>query len=309
MLAPKVNTPRLLVLLACTVLSLSAQIPTTHHAVAGLARDAEIIVDRWGVPHIRAQTTYDAFLAQGFNAARDRLWQIDLWRKRGRGELARDFGPAYVEQDRAARLFLFRGDMRTEWIAYASDTKRIVESFVAGVNAYVQLTREKPELLPPEFALLGYKPVLWEAEDVVRIRSHGLASNIAQEVARAGTVAAAGLEVDAFRRALEPSWQTRVPDGLNVTDVSAEVLRVYNLARDPVTFTPAKLRGENEPVRTGALELEHAVERLRLRATTSSSRLRAPPPAAPSSPTIRIACKACRVCATSRTCPRRASRS
>ena len=41
----------------------------------------EILIDSWGVPHIYASSTYDAFFAQGFNAARDRLWQIDLWRK------------------------------------------------------------------------------------------------------------------------------------------------------------------------------------------------------------------------------------
>ena len=43
----------------------------------GLTAPAEILVDRWGVPHIYA-STYDAFFVQGFNAARDRLWQIDL---------------------------------------------------------------------------------------------------------------------------------------------------------------------------------------------------------------------------------------
>ena len=51
------------------------------------------------------------FFLQGYNAARDRLWQIDLWRKRGLGLLAKDFGPDYVAQDRAARLFLYRGDL------------------------------------------------------------------------------------------------------------------------------------------------------------------------------------------------------
>ncbi|MBM3855100.1 MAG: penicillin acylase family protein, partial [Verrucomicrobia bacterium] len=167
----------------------AAVVPVTWHAVAGLTGEAEILVDRWGVPHIYAASTYDAYFAQGFNAARDRLWQIDLWRKRGRGELARDLGPAYVDRDRAARLFLYRGDLRAEWIAYASDTKRIVEHFVAGINAYVELTRLRPELLPPEFALLGYLPAKWEAADVVRIRSHGLASNLSAEVLRARTVA------------------------------------------------------------------------------------------------------------------------
>ncbi|MDI3308356.1 MAG: penicillin acylase family protein [Acetobacteraceae bacterium] len=55
---------------------------------------------------MRAASEADAFFAQGFNAARDRLWQIDLWRKRGLGLLAGDLGPAYVERDRAARLLL-----------------------------------------------------------------------------------------------------------------------------------------------------------------------------------------------------------
>ncbi|MDO8538790.1 MAG: penicillin acylase family protein [Opitutaceae bacterium] len=246
---------------ALCVGSVAAEPPTKRYTVPGLARDAEIRVDRWGVPHIYAQTTYDAFFVQGFNAARDRLWQIDLWRKRGLGELARDFGPAYVEHDAAARLFLYRGEMHAEWIAYASDAKRIVESFVAGINAYVGLTRAQPELLAPEFKLLGYAPARWEAADVVRIRAHGLASNLSSEVARARTVAAAGLEVDAFRRPLEPAWTTQVPPGLDPALVPAEVLRGYNLARNPVTFTPGKLKGEAGPARTGALELLEAAER------------------------------------------------
>ncbi|MEA2346186.1 MAG: penicillin amidase, partial [Thermoanaerobaculia bacterium] len=52
-------------------------LPTQQFALSGLEEPAEIIVDRWGVPHIYARSTYDAFRAQGFNAARDRLWQID----------------------------------------------------------------------------------------------------------------------------------------------------------------------------------------------------------------------------------------
>lgn len=43
------------------------------YAIPGLTEPAEIVADRWGVPHIYARGTYDAFLVQGFNAARDRL--------------------------------------------------------------------------------------------------------------------------------------------------------------------------------------------------------------------------------------------
>jgi hypothetical protein len=103
-----------------------------HYAVSGLEKEAEIIVDEWGVPHIYANTHYDAFFVQGFNAARDRLWQIDLWRRRGLGKLSEVFGADYVEQDRATRLFLYRGDMYREWLAYGSDAKQIAEAFTSG---------------------------------------------------------------------------------------------------------------------------------------------------------------------------------
>src|SRR5262245_64614560 len=100
--------------------------------VPGLERPVQVLVDRWGVSHVYAERLYDAFAAQGFAAARDRLWQMDLWRKRGLGEMAKDLGPAYVESDRMARAVLFRGSLYHEWLAYASDAKRIAEAFVAG---------------------------------------------------------------------------------------------------------------------------------------------------------------------------------
>ena len=83
----------------------------TTSSVAGLQAPGKILVDLWGIPHIYADNEHDLFFLQGFNAARDRLWQIDLWRKRGLGLLAKDFGAAYVDQDRSLRLFLYRGDM------------------------------------------------------------------------------------------------------------------------------------------------------------------------------------------------------
>jgi penicillin G amidase len=110
------------------------------------------------VPHIYARSFDDAFFAQGFQAARDRLWQMDLWRKRGLGLMAKDFGAAFAEGDRMARAFLYRGDMYREWLAYGSDAKRVASAFVAGVNAFVALSERQPERLPVEFRLLGYRP-------------------------------------------------------------------------------------------------------------------------------------------------------
>ena len=206
------------------------------YKVAGLERPAEIIVDEWGVPHIYADTHYDAFFVQGFNAARDRLWQIDTWRRRGLGLLSEVFGPRYVEQDRAARLLLYRGDMYREWLAYGSDAKRIAEAFTDGINAYIDLIAKRPELLPPEFELMDYRPARWRAEDAVRIRSHGISQNVGSEVLRARIVCLAGLDLASEWRTLEPEWELAVPDGLDPCGVPADVLDVFELGRREVSF-------------------------------------------------------------------------
>jgi len=209
---------------------------TVTYQVEGLTGPAEIIVDHWGVPHIYAGTHYDAFFVQGFNVARDRLWQIDLWRRRGLGLLSAAFGDKFVEQDRAARLFLYRGDMYPEWLAYGSDAKKIAESFTAGINAFIGLLESEPQLLPPEFELLDYLPSLWKPEDVVRIRSNWLWRNVASEVNRARIICALGLEAAALVKVLEPVWETRVPTGLDPCELPESVLDVYFLATAPVDF-------------------------------------------------------------------------
>ena len=164
-----------------------------QQAIPGLEKPAQILIDQWGVPHIYAASERDAFFLQGWNAARDRLWQIDLWRKRGLGRLSASFGPAYVAQDKAARLFLYRGDMAAEWAAYGPSARTRAEAFAAGVNAYVAAVLKGDAPLPVEFTLTNSRPELWDASDIVRIRSHALTRNADSEVARARVTCLAGL--------------------------------------------------------------------------------------------------------------------
>jgi penicillin amidase len=226
--------------------------------VAGLQQPAEILVDRWGVPHIYARSARDAFFLQGWNAARDRLWQIDLWRKRGLGRLSASLGPAYVEQDRAARLFLYRGDMAAEWAAYDPGGREAVEAFAAGVSAYVAEVNAGSKPLPVEFRLTDSRPEPWAAEDILRIRSHALVSNVASEVARARTVCAGGLAADAVRRRLEPEHTPVVPKGLDPCDVPADVLKDYLLGTGPVNLAP--LAGRDAAAAPGDQALARHIE-------------------------------------------------
>ncbi|WP_426244367.1 penicillin acylase family protein [Nocardioides sp. LHG3406-4] len=217
--------------------------------VPGLSDPVEILIDTWGVPHIYAANDTDAFFAQGFNAARDRLFHIDLWRRRGLGRLSEVFGESHIERDRAARLFLYRGDMRAEWLAYGTDTKEVASAFVAGVNAFVTLAREDDSFLPVEFKELGYDPSLWEPSDVARIRSHGLYYNLEEEVARAFTIRDFGPEVEDLRRVREPYVELKVPEGLDLDLIPDDVLHVYRLATTPPDLSDpsAALRRRTEP--------------------------------------------------------------
>lgn len=209
---------------------------------AGLSKPGEIVVDVWGIPHIYAANERDLFFLQGFNAARDRLWQIDLWRKRGLGRLSEDFGPAYLEQDRALRLFTYRGDMQAEWAAYGPKAKGYTEAFVAGINSYVADVQAGRLPMPMEFRVAGTRPSLWTPEDVVRIRSHGLTRNVVSEVRRARIACAAGLEADRLRVKLEPDWTPTIPEGLDPCTIPKDVLKLYDLATRPVRFDAAAKR-------------------------------------------------------------------
>src|SRR5712672_211043 len=119
-------------------------------AVPGLRKPVEILRDRWGVPHIYAQTVEDLFFAQGYITAKDRLFQIDLWRRIGTGRLAEALGPSAIERDRLARAVRWRGSMEQEWSSYGPDTRRITAAFTSGINAYIRSLNGKR---PAEFQI------------------------------------------------------------------------------------------------------------------------------------------------------------
>ncbi len=140
-----------------TSLASAEQVP-----LPGLKKPVEVLRDRWGIPHIYARNTEDLFFAQGYIAARDRLFQIDLWRRVGTGKLAEVLGPEALERDRLARAVRFRGDWKAEWDSYGPETRSIAQAFTNGINAYIRSLNGKR---PVEFEIAGYDPGLWEPED------------------------------------------------------------------------------------------------------------------------------------------------
>src|ERR1700690_4344786 len=142
----------------------------------GLAQPVEIIKDRWGISHIYAKNEGDLFFAQGYNVAHDRLFQLELWRRQATGTVAEILGRRELKRDIGNRLFMFQGDLMQELNWYHPHGAAIVESFVSGINAYIAETQRRPELLTPEFRMLGIKPGAWTPA-VVITRFNGLLGN------------------------------------------------------------------------------------------------------------------------------------
>ena len=216
--------------------------------VPGLDSAVEVRRDRWGVPHIYAKTQHDLFFAQGFVAAQDRLWQMDMWRRIGEGRVAEVVGAKAVARDRFARLLKYRGPMDAEWASYAPDARQIVTAFVDGVNAYVAQVRARP---PIEFTMLGVTPEPWSYDvPLQRMAALAMTGNALSEVARARLVTLVGKEKAAALWPADPARALDPPPGLDLAGVDERALGAALEAYGPVAY--ARLEGSNNWVVSGA---------------------------------------------------------
>lgn len=121
--------------------------------VPGIARPAAIVRDDWGVPHIEAANETDAHFALGYAMAQDRLFQIELFTRLARGELAEIAGPPAVIIDQALRTLRLRPKAEENAARLAvnhPEVHALSQAFIDGVNHFA---RTGPK--PFEFTLLG----------------------------------------------------------------------------------------------------------------------------------------------------------
>ena len=214
------------------------------------AADIEILRDRWGVPHIYAKTIDDAFYAQGYFAARDRLFQIDLWRRQNTGHLAEVLGPEAIPRDCIARLVRYRGNWEAEWNSYSPDAKRIATEFVNGINHYIKFLNGKR---PIEFQVAGYDPQPWQPEDVTgRIAGLLMTRNARQEVERAQDIRRFGLEQVERYLPPDPFIRIEIPKDLDLALITSDILSDYNAAIAMPRFGPND-QGSNNWVVDGTM--------------------------------------------------------
>jgi len=228
---------------------LTAILPVCGEKVPGLKEPVEILRDKWGVPHIYAKNSEDLFFAQGWITARDRLFQIDLWRRAGTGKLAEVLGPDAVARDKIARLVRFRGDWNKEWESYAPDARQIVTSFVNGINAYIKSFDGKR---PLEFKIAGYDPGLWTPEDVAsRIAGLAMVSNATQEVNRSVEIANFGVDNTERFAPPDPFVHLVVPPGIDMKAITTAIARDLQAATGNPRFPDEQ--GSNDWVIDGTM--------------------------------------------------------
>jgi penicillin amidase len=153
-------------------LSIAAQTtaPQAEAAVvrlAGLKRAVKVRRDERGIAYVEAEDESDLYFAQGFVTASDRLWQMDLFRRTARGELAEIFGKVVLEEDRRRRNYGFAQVAEASLAKAEPGARAVMEAYAAGVNAYIDSLDDKS--LPPEFQLLGYRPRHWTPADTAAI--------------------------------------------------------------------------------------------------------------------------------------------
>jgi len=206
--------------------------------VAGLQAPVEIRRDRWGINHIYAANEHDLFFAQGYAAARDRLFQFEIWRRQATGTVAEILGRRELARDIGTRLHMFRGDLTAELNWYHPRGAQIITAFVDGINAYIDDAGQRPEQLPIEFRMLGIRPGRWTPAVVIS-RHNGLLSNVTQELSMARAVAAVGADaVKAVSGFQGPDPLLTLDPAIDPALLTPDVLDLYNAFREPLRFLP-----------------------------------------------------------------------
>lgn len=177
--------------------------------------EAEVYRDQWGVPQIYAKDNYSLFFAQGYVQAQDRLWQMEMNRIIGYGELSKYFGNGYVELDYYMRTIGLKRVAESSYELLNEETKENLNAYVDGVNAYLEKNEKS---LPVEFKVLGVKPDKWNAGDVLttcNIMVTYMSYNYLIEIMRAKIVATLGEEAVNELFLYEEEDEIMVPEDLD----------------------------------------------------------------------------------------------
>ena len=221
----------------------------------GLHGSVRVQRDKWGVAHIYASDAHDLFFAQGFVAAQDRLFQMELWKRAGQGRLAEILGPTAVERDAQARRLRYRGDLKAEYASYSPDTLSIVQAFTDGINAYIKAIQAPGGRgLPVEFQVAGFAPEAWQPTDCLnRLAAYSMMGNASGELLHAQLVALLGATQATALFSFDPKVQLTPAPGVDFTGLSPALLANVVSSDRRIPFPASTLQESNNWTVSGAL--------------------------------------------------------
>lgn len=196
--------------------------------LAELHEPVEIVTDRSGVPHIYAHNEDDLYLAQGYVHAQYRLWQMELNRRIGAGQLSEIFGELTIEADRFARRLGMHRAAAAGVRSLDAHSTRILNAYTRGVNAFISSHRNN---LPLEFTLLRVNPTPWQPSDTIqwsKMMGWNLGGNWETEIIRARLIAKLGPERAAeLETGYDPAHPLIVPPGIAYEGTNLGMLEQY----------------------------------------------------------------------------------
>ncbi len=161
-----VSVALVLVLLAIAVYWYAVRpLPKTSGELEAPVRgEATVTRDERGIPHVQATCWQDAIFLQGFVAAQDRLWQMDVLRRFAAGDLSEVFGAAALKADEQARRMRMRSIAEGEAAGLRASDRAVMVEYARGVNYFIKTHRGDYSL---EFSLPGhaYDPRPWTVAD------------------------------------------------------------------------------------------------------------------------------------------------
>ncbi|MGC2646798.1 MAG: penicillin acylase family protein, partial [Candidatus Sulfotelmatobacter sp.] len=120
-------------------------------SVKGLSAPVNVTRDAHGVPAIEAANLDDLFFAQGYVTAQDRLWQMDVMRRFGSGELSEILGEDTLKIDREQRILGLRAAAQKSLAVASPRDRSYFDAYARGVNAFIVA---HSNALPIEFHIL-----------------------------------------------------------------------------------------------------------------------------------------------------------
>ncbi len=167
--------------------------PTGHALLPGLSAPVNIAYDAWQRPYVTTDTLADAIAAEGWLHASHRLWQMELYRRAGKGRMAELLGSELIATDEQLWRFGVPQLARRLQDNASPTLVTLVDAYLKGVNAAIADLAAPP----PEFLLLRHSPGAWTRDDVFAVgalMAFQSSNNAGKELLRLALHAAAGPE-------------------------------------------------------------------------------------------------------------------